>query len=188
MTLYSAQSTTMENFFIWDVRTNGDGEFALQSNTTNSEIMCLSFNPFDQNYLATGDIKGNVAIWDDRNLYRPLKLLQYHSNEVTQVVWSPFHEDLLASAGADGHIILWKIGNWIKSHSETNDLPIEVEFIRKCSKAVTGISWSASSPLRILSFGSHHLRIELNEYSRAVFCVNLRLLADNHKPPASSAC
>ncbi|KRZ95627.1 Histone-binding protein RBBP4, partial [Trichinella sp. T8] len=96
--------------FIWDVRTNGDGEFALQSNTTNSEIMCLSFNPFDQNYLATGDIKGNVAIWDDRNLYRPLKLLQYHSNEVTQVVWSPFHEDLLASAGADGHIILWKIG------------------------------------------------------------------------------
>ncbi|KRZ26190.1 Histone-binding protein RBBP7 [Trichinella pseudospiralis] len=96
--------------FIWDVRMNGDGEFALQSNTTNSEIMCLSFNPFDQNYLATGDIKGNVAIWDDRNLYRPVKLLQYHSSEVTQVVWSPFYEDLLASAGSDGHIILWKIG------------------------------------------------------------------------------
>ncbi|KRZ09443.1 Histone-binding protein RBBP4, partial [Trichinella zimbabwensis] len=136
---------------IWDVRMNGDGEFALQSNTTNSEIMCLSFNPFDQNYLATGDIKGNVAIWDDRNLYRPVKLLQYHSSEVTQVAWSPSYEDLLASAGSDGHIILWKIGNWMKSHSETDDLPIEVEFIHKCSKAVTGISWSASSPLRMLS-------------------------------------
>lgn len=47
-----------------------------------ANINCLAFNPFSEFLLATGSSDTTVALWDMRNMGKPMHLLERHSSEV----------------------------------------------------------------------------------------------------------
>lgn len=46
-----------------------------------ANINCLAFNPFNEFLLATGSSDTTVALWDMRNMAKPMHLLERHSSE-----------------------------------------------------------------------------------------------------------
>lgn len=53
--------------------------FVKQAHSAN--INCLAFNPFNEFLLATGSSDTTVALWDMRNMAKPMHLLERHSSE-----------------------------------------------------------------------------------------------------------
>lgn len=51
------------------------------SKAHSANINCLAFNPFSEFLLATGSSDTTVALWDMRNMGKPMHLLERHSSE-----------------------------------------------------------------------------------------------------------
>lgn len=66
-----------------------------------SDVNCLSFNPFNEYLLATGGSDNVVALWDLRNLKETLHTFKGHQSGVYQVSWAPFNETILGSSSSD---------------------------------------------------------------------------------------
>lgn len=71
-----------------------------------SRVVAVVFSP-DGRFLAAGDSRGNILIWDvscRRSIYRMLS----HESCITSLVWHPNGQQL-ASSGTDGTVRLWQI-------------------------------------------------------------------------------
>ena len=70
-----------------------------------NQVLALSYSP-DGKWLTSGDIRGNVKIWDIQN--RTLvDNLRGHRARITDLRFSP-EGDILASASNDGSVRLWE--------------------------------------------------------------------------------
>ncbi len=70
-------------FMVWDVRQSAHTQKV--ENAHAAEINCLSFNPNNEFLLATGGADRVVALWDMRNMTKPLHRFEGHKDEILQV-------------------------------------------------------------------------------------------------------
>lgn len=72
-------------------------------------INSISFNPANENLLATGGTDGNVVLWDLRSLNSPLHVMHGHADNINSVKWSPHDPVVLASASSDRRVCVWDV-------------------------------------------------------------------------------
>ncbi|ORM39518.1 Histone acetyltransferase type B subunit 2 [Babesia sp. Xinjiang] len=84
----------------------GAPQLQLQGET---EVNCLSFNPFNDEIVATGEADGTISVWDMRKPEEPMILLSHHSQAVNQVEFCPASAGMLASASEDNQVCIWEL-------------------------------------------------------------------------------
>ncbi len=74
---------------------------------TFGSILAVAFSP-DGQFLATGDVNGEIRLWQVTT-HRLLLSLQEHTSQVCSVAWNP-NGKTLASSSTDGTVKLWDLG------------------------------------------------------------------------------
>lgn len=69
----------------------------------------ISFNPANEDLVATGGTDGNVTLWDLRSLNSPIHIMHGHADNINAVEWSPHDPVVLASASSDRRVCIWDI-------------------------------------------------------------------------------
>ena len=154
---------------IWDLR---HPRFQLSSIGHNSDVTCVSYNPFNEFILATASADKTVAVWDVRNMGKRMYTLRHHTDEIFQVAFSPHIETVLASSGSDELVVASRvpiITVWISSlvivwdlskvEDPSNDPatqptapPPEVVFVHSGHLGkVADFSWNPNRPWTICS-------------------------------------
>ncbi len=93
---------------------------------TVGEITAIAFSG-DQNYLASGNIWGEVRLWSMRSLNQERLMSPSHRGGVTALAWSADRQTL-ASSSQDGTIRLWEVSTghcrqvWSAHHGGVNAL------------------------------------------------------------------
>ncbi len=100
---YLAAGTRGGKIIVFEVA-NSQASYVLHENTGNS-ILALDFGEED-NMLASGDLQGNVLVWDFKSRSM-VNNLRGHSARVTQLKFSPDGK-ILASASNDGSVRMWE--------------------------------------------------------------------------------
>jgi WD40 repeat protein/predicted Ser/Thr protein kinase len=72
--------------------------------------LSLALSP-DERWLATGDEKGGIKIWDLDN-QKETCVLGGPANEVSQLAFSPDGKRLAAVVNQDWKVLLWEVGTW----------------------------------------------------------------------------
>ncbi|KAF1996423.1 WD40 repeat-like protein [Amniculicola lignicola CBS 123094] len=94
-------------------------------------VNCLAFHPDLESLLATGSADKTIAIWDLRNIEKPLHTLESHHDAVMSLQWHPQDTSILASSSYDRRICMWdvsKIGDE-QTPDEAEDGPPELLFM-----------------------------------------------------------
>ena len=145
---------------IWDSREAGDTPIKKVENAHQSDINCISFNPFNEFLLATGGSDHNVMLWDLRNLKQKLHTFEGHQNGVYQVNWSPFDEKVLSSCGLDRRVHIWDLSRIGQEQSpeDAEDGPPELLFVHGGHTAkVSELSWNANDPWVVASVSEDNI-------------------------------
>lgn len=134
----------------WDTRNKGDDVPAHKVlNAHDAEINCVAFNPFYEHVLATGSSDHTIALWDMRNLTKPLHSLVHHKDDVIQLEWSPHHQTVLASASADRRANVWdmaRVGD-VLPDEDAADGPPELLFVHGGhTSKLSDLSWNPNEP------------------------------------------
>jgi ribosome assembly protein RRB1 len=83
------------NYKVWDTRSidaTNSNSFINCFKASEDELLCASFNYFDENIFATGgESTGIINVWDLRMPKTFLNDLNYHKDKVTSIEWSPFN-------------------------------------------------------------------------------------------------
>ena len=72
--------------------------------THTEAVMCLSLNPIQNEYLASGSEDSTVRIWDLDDLQCKAKFDGLHKDKVQAVRWNNVNESTLLTAGYDSKI------------------------------------------------------------------------------------
>lgn len=149
-----------QQLLIWDSRDNTGNPIKNVANAHDSDVNCLSFNPFSEYLLATGGSDNTVALWDLRNLQQKLHTFEGHQSGVYQVSWSPFNETIIGSASADRRLNIWdvsRIGNE-QDPEDAEDGPPELLFIHGGHTAkISDFSWNTNDPWVITSVAEDNI-------------------------------
>lgn len=120
---------------IWDVRTP-DRAVSFVRNAHQGDINCCDFGGVREHCIATGGSDSVVRIWDRRflknaqNEQKPLRTLQGHTNEITNLMWNRHVTDVFASGGEDGQVLVWNVGEPDRRPpQESNIYPTSPELI-----------------------------------------------------------
>lgn len=131
---------------LWDPRDSGKPKHTV-ANAHESEVNCLSFNPFSEFLMATGGADKLVNLWDLRNLNQKLHSFEGHNEGVYQVSWAPFNETILASSSSDRRVHIYdlsRIGDE-QSPEDAEDGPPELLFVHGGHSAkVSDFSWNGN--------------------------------------------
>ena len=66
--------------------------------------MCLSLNPVQREYLASGSEDQTVRIWDLDDMKCKAWFNQLHSDKIQSVMWNQVNDQVLLTAGYDRKI------------------------------------------------------------------------------------
>lgn len=76
----------------------------ISESTHTDAIMCLSLNPHQNEYLASGSADCTVRVWDIDELACKATFQNLHSDKVQVVEWNRVNESLMLSGGYDGKL------------------------------------------------------------------------------------
>jgi histone-binding protein RBBP4 len=99
-------------------------------------------------------LDSSVAIWDMRNMTKPMSKLMGHSDQVFKVEWSPFNESILGSCSADRRVGLWDLSRIGQEQSveDAEDGPPELLFLHGGhTSKVSDFSWNSKDEWSIAS-------------------------------------
>jgi histone-binding protein RBBP4 len=95
-----------------------------------------------------------IAVWDLRNMSKPISQLLGHTDQVFKLEWSPFNESILGSCSADRRVALWdlsRIGQEI-SPEDAEDGPPELLFLHGGHTSnVSDFSWNTKDEWSMVS-------------------------------------
>lgn len=69
--------------------------------THTEAVMCLSLNPIQKEYLASGSEDSSVRIWDLDDLGCKARFTDLHKDKVQTVRWNNINDQVLLTAGYD---------------------------------------------------------------------------------------
>mmetsp|Transcript_28430 Transcript_28430/g.46069 ORF Transcript_28430/g.46069 Transcript_28430/m.46069 type:complete len:351 (+) Transcript_28430:346-1398(+) len=132
---------------IWDMRSSVRDKPSLKIDAHKAECNALSFNPFQEHYVATASSDKHVYLWDLRNGKFRLHSFEGHRDEVFQVQWAPFNAngDILATASSDRRVHIWDMSHigHEQSPEDAEDGPPELLFIHGGHTAkISDMSWN----------------------------------------------
>lgn len=139
---------------IFDIRDESKSPIHNVPNAHDKDINCLAFNPLNEYVLATGSADQTVAIWDLRNMSRPMSQLIGHTDQVFKVEWAPFNESILGSCSADRRVGLWDLSRigCEQSVEDAEDGPPELLFLHGGhTSKVSDFSWCTKDEWSIAS-------------------------------------
>ncbi|KAL9690076.1 hypothetical protein QQ045_010469 [Rhodiola kirilowii] len=130
---------------LWDLRSSTANKPASSVLAHDSEVNCLSFNPFNEWVVATGSTDKTVKLFDLRNLSKALHVFDSHKEEVFQVGWSPTNETILASCCLGRRLMVWDLSRIDEEQSpeDAEDGPPELLFIHGGhTSKISDFSWN----------------------------------------------
>jgi len=99
--------------------------------------MCLSLNPFQSEYLASGSADHTVRIWDLDEGICKMTYREVHTDKVQSVRWNRVNEQVLLTGGYDG------IVNVMDVRSATGNLSTKLP--KNLYKDIESAQWHPSS-------------------------------------------
>ena len=136
----------LQLFLVWDKRDASKPSNKVEE-AHSAEINCLSFNPNNEFLVATGGADKVVALWDMRNMNKPLHRFEGHTDEILQLSWAPFTESIFASSSADRRVHIWdlaRIGRE-QTEEEKEDGPPELMYVHGGhTMSVSDFSWNSN--------------------------------------------
>ncbi|CAI9786229.1 unnamed protein product [Fraxinus pennsylvanica] len=130
---------------IWDLRAPS-GSKPIQSVIAHqSEVNCLSFNPFNEWVVATGSTDKTVKLFDLRKISTALHTFDCHKEEVFQVGWNPKNETILASCCLGRRLMVWDLSRIEAEQTpeDAEDGPPELLFIHGGhTSKISDFSWN----------------------------------------------
>lgn len=136
----------LQLFLVWDKRDASKPSNKVEE-AHGAEINCLSFNPNNEFLVATGGADKVVALWDMRNMNKPLHRFEGHTDEILQLSWAPFTESIFASSSADRRVHIWdlaRIGRE-QTEEEQQDGPPELMYVHGGhTMSVSDFSWNSN--------------------------------------------
>jgi WD40 repeat protein len=139
---------------IFDIRDESKTPIHNVSKAHEQDINCLAFNPLNEYVLATGSADHTIAIWDLRNMTRPMSQLMGHTDQVFKVEWAPFNESILGSCSADRRVGIWDLSRigCEQSVEDAEDGPPELLFLHGGhTSKVSDFSWCTKDEWSIAS-------------------------------------
>ncbi len=97
----------LNNIFIWQPEVNSLPQYKFVDERSEDSINILSFSP-DSQYLAFGDEKGTIRLWDFKNSKQPNRTIA-HSNQTIQFISFSPNGKILVSVGSDRTIKIWEV-------------------------------------------------------------------------------
>ncbi|PON57806.1 WD repeat containing protein [Parasponia andersonii] len=149
-----------DDLVIWDLRTDKS-----QHSAKAQDVDCLSFNPFNEWFLAIASVDATVGLFDMRKLTEKLFTLAGHRQRVYKVEWNPNLESVLASSSYESYerrVIIWDINRigdeTLKGDSKAKaKRPPELLFYHEGHKdEMTDFSWNHHEPWVISSVAKDH--------------------------------
>lgn len=137
-------------FYLFDIRTP-DEPVSRFYHPESEGINSLSFSPFSQYLVATGNTNSNISLLDTRKLSTKsgvsdglLHTMMGHSDSITSLEFSPHKDGMLASGSQDRRLILWdlfKIGEEQAQEDAEDGCPELFMMHAGHTGAVTDLSW-----------------------------------------------
>lgn len=137
-------------FYLFDIRTPGEPVSKFY-HPESEGINSLSFSPFSQYLVATGNANSNISLLDTRKLSTKsavsdglLHTMMGHSDSITSLEFSPHKDGMLASGSQDRRLILWdlfKVGEEQAQEDAEDGCPELFMMHAGHTGAVTDLSW-----------------------------------------------
>ena len=99
--------SALNDIFIWQPEVNSLPQYKFVDERSEDSINTLSFSP-DSQYLAFGDEKGTIRLWDFKNSKQPNRTIA-HSNQTIQFISFSPNGKTLVSVGSDRTIKIWEV-------------------------------------------------------------------------------
>lgn len=144
---------------LWDART-GSSPVVKVEKAHDTDLHCVDWNPFDENYILTGSADNSVRMFDRRNLTSdgvgsPVYKFEGHKAAVLCVQWSPQNPTVFGSAAEDGLVNIWdydKVGIKNESGTRSPNSPPGLFFQHAGHRdKVVDFHWNAYDPWTIVS-------------------------------------
>lgn len=133
---------------VWDART---GAQALTIKAVlNGDCLCVDWNKYDPNLVATGGVDTAIKVWDLRNLQAPINDFRGHQYAVKAIKWSPHSGNLIMSASYDMSVKVWDNAPggrvpFVGMKGLVKDFTLHTEFAVDCDWSLWGEpGWVAS--------------------------------------------
>lgn len=137
-------------FYLFDIRIP-DEPVSRFYHPESEGINSLSFSPFSQYLVATGNTNSNISLLDTRKLSTKsrvsdglLHTMMGHSDSITSLEFSPHKDGILASGSQDRRLILWdlfKIGEEQAQEDAEDGCPELFMMHAGHTGAVTDLGW-----------------------------------------------
>lgn len=135
------------------------------------EFTSMAFDPAGA-WVAVAGWDQKIRIFDSTD-YRPIAVLEGHSQRVNQVAASPDGQRL-GSVGRDGQLMLWDTYDWIRQISWVAHDTRPIDSIRFHPSGKVMITGGRDESARLWDTDSLALMVRLNQHRRPILSADLR--------------
>lgn len=151
---------------VWDARSKSRKP-ALTMQVSNVDVNVISWSRQTTHLLASGDDKGEWAVWDlrqwkptasgDAGKPTPIASFNYHKEQITSIEWHPTDDSIVAVAAGDNTVTLWDLAVELddeesKDTAGVQDVPPQLLFVHY-QKMAKELHWHRQIPGALVATG-----------------------------------